>query len=429
MEILNIMIAAVFISGWFGGKLFERLRLPPVLGMMLFGMLLGPFARTHAPQIFWDIAPFLKSTALMIILLRAGLGIRKEALAKSGVTAVFLSVIPCLSEGIVLTAVFSWFWGFDFFTAVTAAFLLSAVSTAVVVPSMLNLMETGHGKENEVPTSIIAGASVDNVTAITLFTIFLSLAEPAAGTAPVNAAENLRSSIFMQLAAIPLGLLGAVVSGIIIGLLLAAYFRRRYEKIRATEKFLLLLAVSIMFAEIGNYFHLAALLGIMTIGFVLVEKTEHIAHELAQKLSKAWIFAEILLFVLIGLAVDPVHAASVGLKGAATIGIGLLARSAGVLAATLFSPFTWKEKLFCVLAYLPKATVQAALGSVPLAAGIEEGETILSIAVLAILLTAPLGLSLIRRFGPRLLASADFSSGSDFQDGSDSNFQNVSGKG
>ncbi len=382
-----------------------RVRLPSVLGMMLFGIIAGPLIRTNAPQIFWDIAPHLRSTALIIILLRAGLGIRKEALKQSGVTAALLSVIPCMVEGFTLTAVFYFLWGFDLFTAGAAGFLLSAVSPAVVVPSMLSLMESGYGRKNEVPTTVLAGASVDDVFAITLFTVFLNLAVGAADTRSglAGVVVNQHTYVLTELIKIPLGLLGAVGFGVIVGLLLAAYFKRHFTNIRATEKFMLLLAISIMFVEVGNYLHLAALLGIMTIGFILVEKADYIAHELAQKLSKAWVIAEILLFVLIGAVVNTAHAVSVGLPGLAAISAGLAARSIGVLLSVSMSRFTWKERIFCVLAYFPKATVQAALGSIPLALGLPHGEIILSLAVLSILFTAPLGLISIRVFGPRLL--------------------------
>lgn len=397
MNGMNILIVVLLLGGWLGGKLFSRIKLPSILGMMIFGIAASGVVRTHASDVFWELAPLLRSTALVIILLRAGLGIRKSALAKSGKSALMLAFIPCIIEGITLTGIFYYLWGFDLFTSGLTGFMLSAVSPAVVVPSMLTLMEQGYGKAREVPTMVLTGASIDDVIAITFFTLFLNLASGSDVPADIHIAEVLLR--------IPLSIIAAVVLGILVGFLLTAYFRKHFTRIRATEKFMILLAVSIMFVEIGTNLHIAALLGIMTIGFVLVERAEHIAHELAQKLSKAWVIAEIILFVLIGIAVNLNAAVSVGIPGALTILAGLAARSLGVMLSMAGSSCNRKERVFCMIAYLPKATVQAALGSVPLAMGLAHGETILSLAVLAILITAPLGLTSIRLFGPKLLGT------------------------
>lgn len=397
MNKVNILIVVLLLGGWIGGKLFSKIKLPAILGMMIFGIAVGEFVRDIAPDVFWELAPLLRSTALIIILLRAGLGIKRAALAKSGITAVMLAFIPCTLEGFALTGIFYYFWGFDFFTAGLTGFMVSAVSPAVVVPSMLNLMEQGYGKAREVPTTILAGASVDDVIAITLFTVFLNLASGSHTTEDIHIGRILIS--------IPLSIIGAIAIGVIIGFLLTAYFRKYFKHIRATEKFMILLAVSVMFVEIGTSLHLAALLGIMTIGLVLVEKADHIANELAKKLSKAWVIAEIILFVLIGVLVNIQVAMSVGLMGVATIFAGLIARSIGVVISMTGSAFNRNERLFCIIAYIPKATVQAALGSVPLALGLAHGQTILSLAVLAILITAPMGLLSIRLLGPRLLGT------------------------
>ena len=302
-----------------------------------------------------------------------------------------MAVIPCLFEAGALTLAFHYLFGFAWPVAALSAFLLSAVSPAVVIPSMLDLRDKGHGKRNEVPTLVLAGASVDDVIAITFFSAFLAMA-----------AEQ-SSNLSLSILSIPLSIAGGIVAGIVIGIPLAIFFRSRYRQIRATEKTLLLLMAALFVVEIGDLAHLAALLAVMVIGFIILEKAEHVAHELALKLAKVWVIAEIVLFVLIGMAVDLEVALDAGLKGLLIINIGLLFRSLGVLTALAGSKLTLREKLFCVIAYLPKATVQAALGAVPLAAGIEAGPIILSIAVLSIVYTAPLGLLLIRGLGPKLL--------------------------
>lgn len=381
----------LFFWGWLFSRLFHLLKLPNVLGMVIFGILLGSSAGTRVPPSLWQIEPLLKSMALIVILLRAGLGISKATLQKVGITAILMSFIPCLLEGGVLTLLFHRLFGFDWVVSGLTSFMLAAVSPAVIVPTMLDLKERGYGKKNEVPTVVLAGASVDDVFAITLYSVFLGLA--------VSGEVN----IVKSLASIPLAIVLGVVPGIILGWLLVLYFRKNHQRVRATEKTLVLLTGAMLLVQLGDWTHSAALLGVMTIGFVLLEGAEEAAHELGAKMKKVWIFAEIVLFVLIGMSVDIPTALDAGGRGLLVIFIGLIARSAGVLIATFPSRLTWKERFFCVIAYTPKATVQAALGSVALQNGVAQGETILALAVMAILFTAPLGLVGIKVFGKRLL--------------------------
>lgn len=388
---LNFFIILFFVGGWLSSRLFSRMALPGILGMVLFGIALGTFGANYTPELIVSLDPFLKSLALIVILLRAGLGIHKQTLARIGGRAVLMSSVPCLMEAAALSLAFHYFFGFDWPVAAVAAFLLSAVSPAVVIPSMLDLREKGHGKRNEVPTLVLAGASVDDVIAITFFSAFLAMA------------VDQSSSLLTAVISIPLSIIGGIIAGLVIGFPLALFFRNRYRHIRATEKTLLLLMAALFVVEVGELAHLAALLAVMVIGFIMLEKAEHVAHELALKLGKVWVVAEIVLFVLIGMAVDLEVAWDAGLMGLLVIHIGLLFRSLGVLVALAGSRLSGRERLFCVIAYLPKATVQAALGTVPLAAGIASGQVILSVAVLSIVYTAPLGLLLIRTLGPRLL--------------------------
>lgn len=389
---LTVMIVLIVLGGWFSGRLFDRLRLPAVLGMLLCGLLLGGILGEKAwPAALAGIEPFLKTFALVVILLRAGLGIRRRVLHQVGGTALAMATLPCVMEGTVLTLLLHGFWHFTWPVAGLTGFMLAAVSPAVVVPAMLTLAEKGYGRTNQVPTLVLAGASVDDVFAITLFSLFTQMA--LGGDASLTAILwNLPRSILL-----------GVIPGILLGLLLAWVFHRYHTRIRATEKTLLLLMLSLLLVHLGDVLQSAALLGVMTVGFLLLERAERVAHELAAKLSKIWIFAEIMLFVLIGMQVDPGLALSAGPAAAGIVFAGLLARSIGVWIATCRSALTSHERLFCILAYLPKATVQAALGGVPLALGIPGGEHILALAVLSILFTAPLGLISIRLAGPRLL--------------------------
>lgn len=389
---LNLFIVIMLLGGWFMGKLFTKIKLPSVLGMLFWGIIFSSLYGNHIPSVIDDAEPFLKSFALVVILLRAGLGISKRTLKKVGITALLMSFIPCIFEGVTLLFLLHYFFNFPFLVAGLTAFMISAVSPAVIVPSMLDIKAKGIGEKKEVPTIVLAGASIDDVFAITFFSIFLSL---------INQGHIQLSKVLF---AIPTSLLVGIIPGIVVGYFLIYYFKKRIKHIKSTEQTLILLTISMLLVKVGDIFHSAALLGIMTVGFIILEKANDIAHDLASKLSQIWIFAEIVLFVLIGLSVDLNVAYSSGLKGILVISIALVARSLGVWLATAFSNLNKKERLFCVMAYLPKATVQAALGSVALKMGIAEGETILALAVLAIIFTAPLGLILIKLFTPILLS-------------------------
>lgn len=388
---LNAVAVIILLGGWVFARLFEKIKLPNVLGMVVFGIFCSVTLKERTPKILWEIAPFLKSLALIVILLRAGLGISRDTLRKSGKTALLMTFVPCLFEGTALMLVFHYMLGFAWSVAGLTAFMLSAVSPAVIVPTMLNLKERGYGKRNEVPTIILAGASADDVFAITIFSAFLSMA------------TSQEVNLINALLSIPFSILIGVGIGAVLGHFLVTWLEKKYHDIRATEKTLILLASALFLAEVGDIIHIAALLGVMTVGYIMLQKSSKVAHEIAAKLGKIWVFAEIILFVLIGYSVDINVAMSAGFYGLLAICIGLVFRSIGVWVATARSPLGNNERLFCVMAYWPKATVQAALGGVALSHGMADGQTILAIAVLSILFTAPLGLFCIRHFSPRLL--------------------------
>ncbi|WLD57686.1 cation:proton antiporter [Salinispirillum sp. LH 10-3-1] len=393
----SLFVALVLAGGWAASRLAQTARLPGILGMLVFGLLWGIFALDAVPPLAWDIEPFIKGLALIIILLRAGLGLRRRVLAKVGRTALLLAVIPCTLEALALMPLLHLIFGLDWLVAGLAAWMLAAVSPAVVVPTMLKLQAEGHGQKNHLPAMVLAGASVDDVIAITFFAAFLVMVS-SAGTSP----DGLNSALG-TLGLVPLSVLGGILLGAAVGLALAWWLQRHYEKIRATDKAMLIVMVSIVVVALGDWLSLASLLAVMTIGIILLERAEPVANEVAVKLAKFWIPAEIALFVFIGLQVNPSVALETGLLGVLVIVGGLLARTLGVLIATgLDARLSWLERWFCAAAYVPKATVQAALGAVPLSLGIAGGEVILSLAVIAILFTAPLGLMLIRHLGPRL---------------------------
>ncbi len=404
----ELLFFCMFAGGWLMGSFFRALRLPSVLGMTLFGVgLTTVLSHLHGagagaamwPPGFWQVVPFIKSLALVIILLRAGLGISRTELRAAGLASALMAFLPCLFEAGTLMFALSWLFGFSWQVAGLTAFMLAAVSPAVVVPSMLDLKERGLGHRHGVITAILAGASVDDVFAITAFTAFLGLATQGG------------SDVASALGHLPLVLLGGVVMGGLFGFGLAWWFRVRHEAIRATEKMILLVASSVFLVQIGHWMQLAALLGVMTAGFVILERAETQAHELSQKLAKVWVAAQIALFVIIGMSTDVAVAFEAGPKALLALFVGLLARSLGVVLATAPSSMTRGERFFCVIAYWPKATVQAALGGVALSAGIAEGQLILAIAVLSIIVTAPLGLVGINLSASRLLSASEEANG------------------
>ncbi len=379
-----VLAAALFLS-----ILIEKLRLPGLLGMILAGVLLGPQVLNFIDNRIMEYSIELRSVALIIILIRAGLGISRATLNKVGPSAVKLSFIPGLLEAGAILVSAHFLLGLGWLESGMLGFIIAAVSPAVVVPQMLDLRDKGYAAHREVPTLILAGASADDVFAITLFGAFLAM----------HKGEGAR--IGNLLATIPLGIVLGIGGGLLLGWLLVQLFRRFH--IRTTRQALVFLVVSILFYELGNHVPVASLLGIMSMGFVILEMEEKLAHALAGKFNKLWVIAELFLFVLIGAQVDISRMWGAGLIGLALIGLGLVARSAGVWLSLLGSPLDRKERLFCMIAYTPKATVQAAIGAIPLSQGVAGGEIILALAVLAIVVTAPLGSIAIAWSAPRLL--------------------------
>lgn len=404
-----VEIAIILLSALIASFLFKRIHLPGLLGMICVGVILGPSVFDFIGK---DTSVFLKefkTVALIVILIRAGLGINRETLHKIGGPAIKMSVIPAILEGTIATVAIHFILDLTIVESGMLGFILAAVSPAVVIPTMLDFKEKGLGKNKEIPTLILAGASVDDVFAITIFSIFVGLAS-----------GNSANWLYLILG-VPGGIISALLLGLFIGIFLVWLFKKYH--MRDTLKMILFVVAAIIlyyFAEIPqikNLIPIASLLGIMTIGFVILEKYDVLANRLAQKFNQFWVIMEIILFVYIGSQVQLQELSSqiIGV-GLLIIFIGLSARSIGVLISLAKSNLNTKEKLFCVLAYLPKATVQAAIGAVPLTMimadkmpGITEetGRTILAIAVLSIVVTAPIGAIGTKIGGPKLLKSSN----------------------
>jgi len=390
---LALSLALIILFALLFGRFFDRLKLPALLGMLLIGILLGPYGFDLISQDILNISSDLRMIALIVILIRAGLGIEKETLKKVGVPAVKLSFIPGLMEGaaVILAAVY--FLNFEFVEAGILAFIIAAVSPAVVVPQMLALIDQGKGADKGIPTLVLTGASVDDVVAITIFSAFLSIY----GGQQIN--------IFRQILNVPVAILLGIILGTAIALFLIYIFKKYH--IRDTKKALLILSFGILMNSLENLLDgiipIATLLGIMVIGFVIQERYSILGKRLSSKFNKIWVFAELMLFVLIGAEVNVQLALESGLLGLIIIAIGLSARSIGVFISLAGTQLNLKERVFCVLAYTPKATVQAAIGAIPLAAGVASGDLILALAVLSIVVTAPLGAVAIKTAGSHWL--------------------------
>ncbi len=386
-------LALIILLGLLFNKLFGKFKLPGLLGMIIVGALIGPYGfNLLSDEILIASADF-RNIALIVILLRAGLGIKKEDIKKVGAPAIKLSFIPGVLEGFTIAYISMKFFDFTFIQGGMLGFIIAAVSPAVIVPSMLYLMEKGLGKEKNIPTLILAGASIDDVFAITIFSTFTGMYSGS------------RINIGLKILGIPFSIILGIIAGALIGIILVKVFKKYF--IRDTKKILYILSASILLttfeAIIKSKVEIAGLLGVMAIGFIIFEKIPDVGSRMSSKLDEIWIFAEVLLFVLVGAQVNVAVALDAGGKGILLIAIGLIARSIGVLLSLIGTELNRKERLFCIFAYIPKATVQAAIGGIPLAMGVESGELILSLAVLSIIITAPLGAIAIKVSGDRLL--------------------------
>jgi NhaP-type Na+/H+ or K+/H+ antiporter len=360
--------------------------------MLLTGIILGPFALdTIAPEIL-NISAELRELSLVVILTRAGLSLDIADLKKVGRSAILMCFVPALCEIAVVTLLAPMIFGISRVDAAIMGAVLGAVSPAVIVPKMLSIMETGYGKAKSIPQLILAGASVDDIFVIVLFAAFMGMHDG-------NAFDT------ASLIKIPISILIGGAVGVLFGVGLNQLFRRIH--LRDTVKVLILLSASVLLvaleSAIKHFIPLSGLLAVMALGCTILKTNPPVATRLSTKFSKIWVAAEVMLFVLVGAAVDISYAMNAGLFAILLIFMALCLRLCGVFVCLLGSPLNLKERLFCAISYLPKATVQAAIGGLPLAAGISSGNVILTVAVLAILITAPLGALLIDLSHKRLL--------------------------
>lgn len=385
-------IALILLLGLLLGSIFSKMKLPSLLGMIIVGIVLGPHALNLIDGSILNISADLRQIALVIILTRAGLSLNIADLKKVGRPAVLMCFVPACVEILGTVILAPILLGVSALEAAVMGSVIAAVSPAVVVPRMIRLIEEGYGREKSIPQLILAGASVDDVFVIVVFTAFTALAS----TGTISAVS------FLQ---IPVSIVLGIILGLIVGLILIQFFRKFH--MRDSVKILIILSFSFLILELQNRLEgiipVSGLLAIMSMGIVIKQKYEILAVRLAVKYNKLWVAAEVFLFVLVGATVDLKYAVTAGAFAVLLVIGALCFRMIGVAICMIKTKLTKKERLFCMVAYTPKATVQAAIGAIPLTMGLPCGQLVLTVAVLSILITAPFGAICIDNLHTKLL--------------------------
>lgn len=379
-------LAFVFLLGLAMAALCQRIKIPRIIGMLLTGILLGPCVLNWLSDSVLGISSELRQMALIIILLKAGLSLNLADLKKVGRPALMMSCVPASFEILAFVIFAPSILHISRVEAAVMGAVLSAVSPAVVIPRMVQLMETKYGTDQRIPQMIMAGASCDDIFVIVLFSTFTNMAQ--GGSA--HAADFIN---------IPVSIFSGIAMGVVAGFGLSLLFETAYAKeqyVRNSMKVILILGMSFFLMSVETWLKgkisVSGLLAVVSMAAMIrIKCVPGVSKRLSEKFGKLWIAAEVILFVLVGAAVDIRYTMQAGIAAVLMIFVGLMFRAAGVSLCILGTKLNKKERLFCVIAYLPKATVQAAIGSVPLAMGLPCGQIVLSVAVLAILITAPLG--------------------------------------
>lgn len=373
-------IAMILLLGLFAGWLFSKIKLPSLLGMIIVGIVVSPHAFNLLDESIISISEDIRRIALVIILTRAGLSLDVADLKKVGRPAVLMCFVPATIEIIAAVILAPVLLGVSILEAAILGSVIAAVSPAVIVPRMIRLIENGYGKNKSIPQLILAGASVDDVFVIVIFYVFTALASGG----------NISVGSFVQ---IPVSIFTGIVFGIGVGFVIVRFFRIFH--IRDSIKILVILSLSFLILEVETrlktYIPISGLLAIMSMGITIKKQYNNLALRLSVKYNKLWLCAEVFLFVLVGATVDLRYVMQAGFSSVLLIFGALIFRMAGVFLSLLKTKLSLKERFFCMLAYTPKATVQAAIGTIPLSMGLECGNIVLTVAVLSILITAPFG--------------------------------------
>lgn len=375
-----VSIALILVSGLIAGWICKKIHFPALFGMILAGIVIGPYCFNLIDSSILNISTELRRIALIIILLRAGLKLSTDDLKKAGRPAILMCFLPATVEILGMILIAPSLLGLSVLESAILGSVIAAVSPAVIVPKMIKLIDEERGTSKAIPQMILAGASVDDVFVIVMFTTFTSLAK----------GEGVS---FFKIAGIPISILTGIAAGVVCGLLLAIFWQKIH--VRDTTKIIGLLAVSFCLVTLEDKFSFvvpfASLIAVMTMGLAVRMKKTEVASRLSAKLDRLWVPSELFLFVLVGASVAVSSAKEAGIKAVILLFLVLLFRMAGVALCMIKTKLNLKERLFCMLAYTPKATVQAAIGGLPLAMGLDCGQTILTVSVIAILITAPLG--------------------------------------
>lgn len=389
-------IAVILLLGLLVGWLFSKMKLPSLLGMIMVGIILSPHCLNMVDESIIAISADLRQIALVIILTRAGLSLNLSDLKKVGRPAILMCFVPACVEMIGTIIFAQLLLGVSAIEAAIIGSVIAAVSPAVVVPRMIKLIDEGYGKEKSIPQLILAGASVDDVFVIVVFTAFTTLAS----TGKISVIS------FMQ---IPISILLGILLGGVVGMILVCFFKRYH--MRDSVKVLIILSVSFLLLEIQNRLEgivtVSGLLAIMSMSIIMNQKYDVLAKRLSVKYNKLWIGAEIFLFILVGITVDIQYALRAGIVVILLVLLALLFRMIGVALSLTKTKLNKKERLFCAIAYTPKATVQAAIGTIPLAMGLACGDIVLTVAVVSILLTAPFGAICVDNVYKKLLSKVE----------------------
>ena len=375
-----LSFSLILILGMFMGWICQKIKLPALLGMLITGVILGPYGLNLLDGSILGISAELRKIALIIILTRAGLGLDLSGLKKIGRPAVLMCFVSASFELLGMILLAPKLMGLSVLESAVMGAVLAAVSPAVVVPRMVKLMDEGYGVKEGIPQLILAGASVDDVYVIVLFSTFVGMMQGEGAS-------------ILKFVNIPVSIFFGIAIGLFLGVLLAYFFKKVH--IRDTSKVLIILSISFLLVVIEDKLTTAitfsSLIAVMFIGIGLQKKREAVAKRLSVKYGKLWVAAEVFLFVLVGATVNIEYLGKVGAKAFVVIIGALIFRMFGVFVCLLGTNLKRKEQLFAMMAYTPKATVQAAIGGIPLALGLACGDTVLTVAVLAIVFTAPLG--------------------------------------
>ena len=379
-------LALIFLVGLAMASVCQKLHLPRIIGMLVTGVLLGPYVLNLFDESILGVSAELRRMALVIILIKAGLSLSIEDLKKVGRPSVLMSFLPAVFEILAFVLFAPFVLGVELIEAAVMGAVLGAVSPAVVVPRMVQLMEEGYGTDKSIPQMILAGASLDDVFVIVLFSTFVGMAQGSGARV-------------MDFVGIPVSIVLGILLGAAVGYVLAWFFEAHHahgRHIRNSVKVILVLGVSFLLLaaeeRLEGFVPVSGLLAVMSMSLVLAMRSApQVTKRLQEKYGKLWLAAEVILFALVGAAVDIRYTLQAGVAAIGMIFLALVFRSAGVLLCLIGTPLNRKERIFCVIAYLPKATVQAAIGSIPLSLGLPCGNMVLSVAVLSIVLTAPLG--------------------------------------